>query len=194
MKKIILIAIAVLVAFGCKKEEHPPLYLDGPGCDNGKSIMFARVFDANGGNLLNPENPKMLNDIKLFKTVNGVEFIIYGKNVINKQGCTILEPISKSVSIPLQNIRKDWSIGLELPRDTEILGEIIHDTASNYDFQMLTRSVRIQWDEQNSDVIKAQYYQYYPHGSTFIMRVWVDDVELERANNSEYFVFDKIIK
>lgn len=209
MKKIILIAMVVLVAFSCKKEDTKPK--DEPKKEATKepeqptiegfvlwTPLYFMVSDANGVDLLNPSNANSLKNIKTYKIINSVETLIYNINLHNPHGHTIHAPKPDATDAIEKILSKAWSIEL-LPYPEPIdwdSATILYDEGQKNGYVIETSTVRIQWNETNSDIIKSEFKHYTPVGGLFIHKVWVNG-ELKWERNSEgavCFVGDKIIK
>lgn len=187
MKNIILIAMVVLVAFSCKKEKvEQPIMEDG--ISDFAGLRFS-VYDANRVDVLNPNNPGALNDIKLYVyNRDGVETLFYNENSINNLDTPNFNHKGYSVG-PTNEVNlhrfgdtkpsvKDWLFGCYMSVDTldlaaaPILEEEMH--GQKLKFVLVNSKIRIQWNETNSDIVKVEIKMYHPSGNAFTRRVWVN--------------------
>lgn len=208
MKKIILIAMVMLVASSCTTEESQPK--DEPKKETPKEPqeevsagdrppyeqLYFMVSDANGVDLLNPNNANSLKDIKMFKTINGVETSTYNKDRDNPYGYIIRAPTSGTTEIKSKLLSTAWSTYIppycdEMSYDA---ANMLYDEDKKSNYYFTTSIVRIQWDETNSDVIKSELRDYVGD-QIFTHKLWINgEFKHEFKNGDDFYIEKKVIK
>lgn len=199
MKKTLLLIAVMATLLGCKKNSSD---------DNGGvfivSLMYAKVLDVNGENLLDPKNPNYLSDIKMYQYIDNKATLVYDPDMTASRGYLLLKPetvpeygIESKLFVEM---RKDWSLCIhtstsELKHNT---AEWLYDESINVTYRTGMSRTIIQWTETDIDTIKVEYRDYFQSGSRDMLRVWVNEElkwDLYRDfKESPRFLYTKIMK
>jgi hypothetical protein len=169
MKKTLILISILTLFFSCNSTENEEEEIMYYGTDIAASFRM-KVKDNTGKNLLDPTNPNSFDTskIKIFYLIDGEKKEYYEEHLDYPKGFRITRHVS--------TLEYEFILFLNYDR-TE-------DLSTTY----------IQWNENDTDTIKALFY-YPPNSSSVLMRtVWYND-ELKwdyELNNHEDPYFELI--
>ncbi len=135
MKKIVFLAVAILLMVGCEKDK--PIYVFGNG-----NPLYLSFIDINGNDLLDPTNPNALlfEFMYLYKLENGEKKLVYNSNMDQAKGLLFLDESNHS---------EYYRLGIFDFEETMILdfGGNNADTISYNEYSgILTYDGKVVWD------------------------------------------------